>query len=133
MRQMGVCEERGSGWDKVAFEIELHQLPPPLVEVSEAHTRVVLFAPRPLREMDRSERMRAVYQHACLQYVNRQHTTNTTIRGRFGISGQNSAQASRLLRDALDAGLIAAYDPAAGPKAMRYVPFWADPLRSSVT
>jgi ATP-dependent DNA helicase RecG len=127
MRQMGVCEERGSGWDKVAFEIELHQLPPPLVEVSEAHTRVVLFAPRPLREMDRSERIRAVYQHACLQYVNRQHTTNTTIRRRFGISDQNSAQASRLLRDAIDAGLIAPYDPAAGPKAMRYVPFWADP------
>lgn len=132
MRQMGVCEERGSGWDKVTFEIELHQLPPPLVEVTEAHTRVVLFAPRPWKDMDKAERIRAVYQHACLQYVNREHTTNTTIRRRFGISDQNSAQASRMLRDAIEADLIAQYDPSAGPKAMRYVPFWADPQRSSI-
>lgn len=133
MRQLGVCEERGSGWDKVTFSIEFHQLPPPLVEVTEVHTRVVLFAPRALKDMNKEDRIRAVYQHACLRYVNREPVTNTTVRQRFGISDRNTAQASRLLRDTVEAGLIAPFDPSAGPKAMRYVPFWADPRRSSVT
>ncbi|MGV8968327.1 MAG: ATP-binding protein [Cellulomonas sp.] len=132
MRQMGLCEERGSGWDKVTFEIEYNQLPPALVEVTEAHTRVVIFAPRPLREMDRDERFRALYQHACLQYVNRKPMTNSTVRARFGMSDRQTVQASRLLREAQDAGLIALYDPTVGPKAMRYVPFWADPQRRSL-
>jgi ATP-dependent DNA helicase RecG len=133
MRQLGVCEERGSGWDKVTFSIEFHQLPPPLVEVTEVHTRVVLFAPKGLRTMAKEDRVRAVYQHACLKYVNREHMTNTTVRQRFGISDRNIAQASRLIRETLDAGLIAPYDPSAGPRAMRYVPYWADPKRSTFT
>ena len=29
------CEERGSGWDKVATQVEQHRLPAPLVEVGE--------------------------------------------------------------------------------------------------
>ncbi len=57
--------------------------------------------------------------------------TNTTVRKRFGIDDRNAATASRLLRDALDAGVIAPYDPAAGPRALRYVPWWAAPERVS--
>jgi predicted HTH transcriptional regulator len=131
MRQMGICEERGSGWDKVTFEVEFHQLPPPLVEVSDVHTRVVLFAPRPLSTMERDDRIRAVYQHACLRYVSRQAMTNSTVRERFGIATRNSAQASRLLKEAVDAGLIMIYDPTAGRRNIRYVPFWADPERAA--
>lgn len=131
MRQLGICEERGSGWDKVTFEIEYHQLPPPLVEVTDLHTRVVLFAPRRLSSMERDDRIRAVYQHSCLKYVNREPMTNSSVRQRFGISDRNSAQASRLIREALDVGLIVPYDPAAGPRAIRYIPVWADPTRSS--
>ena len=59
MRRIGICEERGSGWDKVVFLSELNQLPAPLAEVAGENTRVVLFAPRPLSSMDRAERVRA--------------------------------------------------------------------------
>ena len=34
MRRIGVCEERGSGWDKVVSLTELHQLPAPLTEAT---------------------------------------------------------------------------------------------------
>lgn len=85
MRRIGICEERGSGWDKVVFQSELYQLPAPLAEVADDHTRVVLFAPRPLSSMDRAERVRAVYLHACLRYVGREYLTNTSVRQRFGI------------------------------------------------
>lgn len=130
MRLLGMSEERGSGWDKVTFEVELHQLPPPLVEVTDAHTRVVLFGPQPLAAMDRADRARAVYQHSCLKYVNREPMTNQTLRGRFGIAKHNSAQASRLIKEAIELQLIAVHDAAVGPRGLRYVPFWADPRRS---
>lgn len=125
MRRIGVCEERGSGWDKITFQAEYHQLPPPLIEAYNQHTRVVLFAPRPLNKMDKAERIRAIYQHACLRYVSREHMTNTTVRSRFGIEARNSAQASRLIKEALEAGAVVPYDAAAGTRSMRYLPFWA--------
>ena len=125
MRRMGICEERGSGWDKVVFQTEIYQLPAPLAEAGEEHTRVVLFATRPVAKMDRADRVRAVYLHACLRYVNREYLTNTSVRERFGIKPQNSATASRLIREAVEAGYIVPDDPNAAPKHMRYVPVWA--------
>ncbi|HEX4309500.1 MAG TPA: RNA-binding domain-containing protein [Acidobacteriaceae bacterium] len=125
MRRIGVCEERGSGWDKIVFQTELHQLPAPLAEVVEGNTRVVLFAHKPLKKMDEEDRVRALYLHACLRYVNREQMTNKTVRERLGIQPQNTAYASRLIKEALRAGVIVAYDSEAAPKMMRYVPFWA--------
>ena len=133
MRRIGICEERGSGWDKVASLTELYQLPAPLIEVTEGHTRVVLFASRPLNKMTKADRIRAVYLHACLRYVNRENLTNTSVRKRFGIEQQNIAAASRLIKEAVDAGLIAPYDATAAPKMMRYIPWWAAPNRDQFT
>lgn len=131
MRHAGIAEERGSGWDKVQFQIELHQLPPAQIEVKEEQTRVTVFAPRPLKNMERPERVSATYQHACLRYVINEHTNNTSIRQRFGISDRNKAQASRIIKEAVDERLIVPYDPTAGPRSIRYVPFWAAPGSSN--
>lgn len=125
MRRIGVCEERGSGVDKVVFQTEFYQLPAPLFETSDDHTRAVLFAHRELKEMDKTDRIRACYLHACLRYVQRDYMTNTTLRERFGIDEKNSAVASRLIKEALDAGLIVSYDKNAGRKYMKYLPGWA--------
>lgn len=75
--------------------------------------------------MDKADRIRAIYFHACLRYVNREYTTNTSVRERFGIAPQNMATASRLIREAVENGAVIAYDPFAAPKLMRYVPSWA--------
>lgn len=125
MRRLGICEERGSGIDKVVAQVEFYQLPAPLFEVAPGFTRVVLFAPRPLAEMDKADRVRACYLHACLKYVQRDYLTNTSLRERFGIEEQNRAIASRLIRDTLAAGFIAPHDPQASPRYMKYVPAWA--------
>jgi hypothetical protein len=53
--------------------------------------------------------------------------TNSTVRQRFGIPEQNKTVASRLIREAVDAGVIVPYDPSAGPRSIRYVPTWASP------
>jgi len=85
----------------------------------------VLFAYRELREMDKGDRIRACYLHACLKYVQRDFMTNTTLRQRFGIEERNSATASRIIKETLEAGLVRPYDESASRKFMRYVPFWA--------
>ena len=125
MRRIGVCEERGSGVDKVVQATEREQLPAPDFRVAGDNTIATLFAARPLTDMDREDRVRAVYLHACLRYVNHETVTNTTIRDRFGIEPHNAARASRLINEAVEAGMIRARDPAAAKKLMRYVPFWA--------
>lgn len=129
MRRIGVAEERGSGWDKIAFELELHQLPPARVDVDDEQTRVTIYAPKKLAQMDRPDRVLAVYQHACLRWVSNQPTNNTSVRARFGIPDRNKAQASRIIKEAIEDGTIVPYDPTVGPRSMRYVPFWADPER----
>lgn len=125
MRRIGLCEERGSGVDKVVSETELYQLPPPRWEVSGNSSRAILFAHKELREMDRDERIHACYLHASLRYVMREAMTNTTVRERFGIEERNSAQASRIIREALSAGAIKPYDPEQGKRHASYLPFWA--------
>lgn len=124
MRRFGICEERGSGIDKVVFQTEIFQLPAPLFEAPDGFTRAVLFAHRPLRDMDKEDKIRACYMHACLKYVQRDYLTNTSLRKRFGIDEQNRAMASRLIRDAVAAEAIVPHDPQAAPKQMKYVPWW---------
>ncbi|MBT8508714.1 transcriptional regulator [Methanomicrobiaceae archaeon CYW5] len=127
MRRMGICEERGSGIDKVVLETEFYQLPAPIFEVTGETTRTVLFSPRPLTRMDKADRVRACYLHACLKYVNREYLTNRSLRKRFGIAPKNSAIVSRYIKEAIDMGEILPYDPTAGSKIMKYVPWWAAP------
>jgi predicted HTH transcriptional regulator len=123
LRRAGMCEERGSGIDKAVFQTELFQLPAPLFEVTEEHTRARLFAPKPFRDMGKNDRVRACYLHACLKYVNREYMTNTALRERFGIDPKNSALASRIIRDAVEQGLIHLSDPDSSRKYSKYVPF----------
>jgi predicted HTH transcriptional regulator len=100
-------------------------LPAPMFEVSGDSTRATLFAHRPLSQMDKSDRIRACYLHACLRYVQRSFMTNTTIRERFGLDLKNSAIASRLIKEAVTAGMVKLQDEDAAPKMRQYVPFWA--------
>ena len=125
MRRAGICEERGTGVDKVVFQTELYQLPAPVFETAGENTRVVLFAHRPMSKMDKEDRIRACYLHASLKYVTREDMTNSTLRERFGIEKQNAAIASKIIKDTVAEGFIRPYDATVGTRAMRYVPFWA--------
>ena len=110
--------------DKVVLQTEVYQLPAPLFEVAGDSTRAVLFAHRALKKMDKNDRVRACYLHACLRYVSRDNMTNASLRKRFGIEPRNSAMASRIIRDSVEAGVIRPYDQSSSRKYMRYVPYW---------
>ena len=45
LRRFRICEERGSGIDKVVFQVELYQLPAPLFEVPKGFTAHGPFCP----------------------------------------------------------------------------------------
>lgn len=111
MRRMGICEERGSGIDKVVSAVEMAQLPPPDFRVDGDNTRIILFGPRKFSEMDNIERIRACYQHAALKYVNGQRMTNATLRDRFGIAEKNASIVSRVIKETIDVGLIGKSQP----------------------
>ena len=125
MRRFNICEERGSGIDKVVAQVEIYQLPAPLFEAPQGFTRVVLFAHKELKDMHKQDRVRACYLHACLCYVLRKNTTNTSLRERFGVEERNRSTVSRFIREAVEAGMIVPADPIAAPRLMRYLPFWA--------
>lgn len=122
MRRANICEERGSGIDKVIAESELYQLPAPEFIEEANSTKVILYSPRSLRQMDKQGKIRACYQHACLKYVSGDFMTNQTLRERFNIDEKNYPIVSRIISDSVEARLIKSYDPE--NKSRKYVPFW---------
>ncbi|MDO8140317.1 MAG: ATP-binding protein [Candidatus Brocadiales bacterium] len=126
MRRINICEERGSGVDKVIFQVEFYQLPAPDFIETENHLKVILYAYRSLSEMDKNDRIRACYQHCCLKYVSGEKMSNQTLRKRFNIADANYPMASRIISDTVEAGLIKLSDPeSTSRKYAYYVPVWA--------
>lgn len=126
MRRLNLCEERGSGIDKVIFEIEVFQLPAPQFSADETHTKAVLYSLRPFSAMEKPDRIRACYQHCCLKYISGPRMSNQTLRVRFKIEEKNSAMVSRIIADTLKAKYIKISDPVnKSKKYTTYIPFWA--------
>jgi ATP-dependent DNA helicase RecG len=126
MRRLGICEEKGSGVDKVIQAAEAFQLPAPDFRVGEKRTSVVLFGHKDFEDMDRNDRIRATYQHCCLRYVMNEKMTNQSLRERFRLSEKKTESASRAIRDAVEADKIKLADPEQTSLRYRnYVPFWA--------
>jgi ATP-dependent DNA helicase RecG len=84
LRRIGVCEERGIGFDKVVFQTEFYQLLAPVIEVTGEHTRVTLFIHKPLNQMEREEKIHACYLQTCLKYVTREFMTNASLHNVLG-------------------------------------------------
>ena len=126
LRRFGICEEKGSGIDKVIFYNEMYQLPAVDFIVSEKRTRITMFSYKELNSLDKKDKVRACYQHACLRYVSNDIMTNQSLRERFQIEEQNSAIASRIIKDTILEGLIKDDDPTSNSrKYKKYIPFWA--------
>jgi ATP-dependent DNA helicase RecG len=126
MRRLRICEERGSGIDRVIHEIERYQLPPPDFRIGGDNTIAVLFAPMKLTTMNPADRIRACYQHACLMYVSNQRMNNSSLRKRFGLDASNAASTSRYFAEALKAKVIRIGNPESkSTKDRWYLPGWA--------
>ncbi|MBT3209737.1 MAG: transcriptional regulator [Bacteroidetes bacterium] len=126
MRRIKICEEKGSGIDKVIFNAELFQLPAPEFIAKERQTISIMYGYKALNDMDKKDKIRAVYQHACLCYVSNEKMTNQSLRERFKIEEKNAATVSRIIRDSLQSKSIKEDDPnSKSRKYAKYIPFWA--------
>lgn len=126
MRRLGICEEKGSGVDKVIKAAELFQLPAPDFRVSELRTTAVLFAHEVFSAMSKADRVRACYQHCCLMYVTNQRMSNQSLRERFGVPESKAATVSLVIGAAKEAGLIRLDESeSTSTRYARYLPFWA--------
>mgnify|MGYP006107943997 FL=1 len=126
MRRLGICEEKGSGIDKVIFYNEMYQLPAPDILIQEKHTKVIIYSYKTLNQMDKKDKIRACYQHCCLKYVSNDKMTNQSLRERFKIESKNAAIASRIIKEALKGNVIKEDDPESNSrKYKKYIPFWA--------
>lgn len=126
-RRYRICEERGTGFQKVVQSIELFGMPPVVFTSLDNAFRVTLYAPKKFTDMPQSERIEAAYQHAALQFLSSKTLTNTTLRDRFKLHDKQRTQVSNLIRDAVVAGRIKRKDAATSTssKFAEYLPYWA--------
>lgn len=125
MRRLRICEELGTGWDKIVISCELEQLPAPRIELYEESTKVTLFSEIPFSNLSMDEKLWSCYMHACVLYVQGEQVTNSSLRNRFGVPQSSSGSISRLIKEAVAAGIIKPLDPSTSNKHMKYIPNWA--------
>ncbi|MFC1490624.1 ATP-binding protein [Candidatus Latescibacterota bacterium] len=126
MRRFGICEEKGSGIDKVVSAAEVFQLPAPDFRVGAIRTTSVLFAHQSFSDMSKADRVRACYQHCCLLYISNQRMSNQTLRDRFRLGESKTATVSTIIGATKDAGLIKSDESeSTSTRYARYLPFWA--------
>jgi predicted HTH transcriptional regulator len=80
-----------------------------------------LYAYKEYKEMNRADRIRACYDHACIKRVNREYMTNASLRERLNIEEKNISMVSRLLKETLETGLIKIADTSSGAKFRKYL------------
>jgi len=126
MRRAGICEEKSSGVDRVVQAAEGYQLPAPDFRSGFRRTSAIIYGPKRFDEMDRSDRVRACYQHCALKWVALQPMTNQSLRARFHLGEDKAAIASQIIAATIDAKLIKPDQSVRGSrKFARYQPFWA--------
>jgi predicted HTH transcriptional regulator len=125
MRRANLCEEKGSGMDKVISNNEQYHLPPINILVDELRTTVTIYTYQKLSEMSRKDKISACYQHCCLRYMQNEKMTNQSLRERFEVEEKNYSVVSRIIRDAINVGFVKDEDPNnISKKYSRYIPFW---------
>jgi predicted HTH transcriptional regulator len=128
-----LCEERGTGFQKVIKSLEPSGAPPllgdsyPPVAFRTHHEtfRVILYREKPFSELTLDERVEACFQHAVLKHASSAVLTNTTLRERFRLSARKGNDVTNTIGEAVKRGRIKRVNPGEGPKSAKYVPYWA--------
>lgn len=124
MRRLRMCEELGTGWDKIIISCELQQLPTPHIDIYEENTKVTLFSKVNFFDLSSQDKLWACYMHSCVKYTQGEFLTNSSLRVRFGLEEKSSASISRLIKEACDKKMIKKLEDTA-PRHTKYIPIWA--------
>lgn len=124
MHRVGICEERGSGYDKIISHIEANNLLAPEIILHERNMSVILWKGKKFEDLTKDELIRICYDHTCLNYIQGKITNNTSLRTRFKMSIDERYKITRAFKPAVAAGLIKEKE-GTGPKNREYIPYWA--------
>ena len=125
LRIVHVCEERGSGFDRMEEGMRDLLIPAPKVETGDNFTRTKLYSYENLNEWKKEDKIRTCYLYTCYCYVNEIEVANGVLRERFGVEEKNKAMMSRIIKNTMDAGYIKLVDETVAVKSRRYIPYWA--------
>ena len=127
MQRCSINEERGSGYDRILDSTgESGLLSPRIVNQSNQFTKVILFSKIPFESVMMEDRIRTCYMHASLAFIRSEELSASDVRRIFGLTSKESAKTARIIRTALDAGLIKVSNPSeTAAKDIRYIPYWA--------
>jgi predicted HTH transcriptional regulator len=125
MRKIGFAEEKGSGYDKAVKFIEINALPPIKWRLEKDYFCVILYMSKKFSDMEKNERIEAVFQHSCLNFATNKKTTNQSIRGRFKFGEHEKTKTSRLIQDCLTAGRIKLANQNDLRRDWHYLPYFA--------
>lgn len=124
MRRFHICEESGTGWDKIIISSEQKHLPAPKISLYEDNMKVTLYSAVQFSDLLLEDKLWACYFHACIRYVEEKQMNNASLRERFGVDDHYKSQMSRVIKLAVDKNLIKPFEPETAPRYMRYVPWW---------
>lgn len=125
LSRYGIGEGHGTGFDKIVQATEERILPPPLIKKEEYGVRVTVYTSRLWKDYTNEEKIRAVYFHTVLTYLEGRKATNESLRIRFGLPTTNKAQISRLLKECVGLGKIKCPSEGVGARSIYYLPYWA--------
>lgn len=121
MNKFGICEELGSGIDKIVEISEIEKrFTPQYIIYDGQYTTVKLFRNREFENMSEDEKLNILYYHCCYSYTLEKYMTNSSLRERFMLNNTNadSKKITRLINKALSYNLIKQ------GVNKTYIPFW---------
>lgn len=125
MRRLKMCEELGRGWDRMVIAAEMQHIPAPHITTFEDSTKVTIFSHIAFTNLSIEDKIWSCYLHACVQYVQGDALSNSSLRERFGLPETSAGTISRLIKETAGKRLIKPLDPTTAPRYMKYIPMWA--------
>ena len=126
MHRCGICDERGSGYDKVIMATNHDGLiAPKVINQDDQFTKAILYSKVPFDLITKDDKIWTCYMSACLAYVNSGVISNADVREIFGLEDDQKTKASRIIKDTTEKGWIKPVDKDTAPRYMRYIPYWA--------
>lgn len=122
MREIGICEELGSGIDRIVEISEKENRFTPKYLTTDDAVNVKLFKEKDFNQMTDDDKMNILYYHCCYKYSSEDYMNNTSLRARFLLDNSKTSidKISRLINKAKTSALIKP-----GP-SKSYIPFWAE-------
>ncbi|MDA8001253.1 MAG: putative DNA binding domain-containing protein [Alphaproteobacteria bacterium] len=124
-RNLGLCEERGSGLDRALGKVEEMCMAPPEFLMSQNSVRVILFQVKEFRRMTKEEKARACFFHCVLRWVGNDYMNNRSLRDRFGLPEEKYQSVSAVIADSVEKNRIKRASPDQGRRYASYIPYWA--------